>query len=187
MLNSQTGILSQTTRIWVTHQLSHLPECDRIVVLDQGRIVAIGTYKELCDESNAAAHSFQLITRDMQREKEDAIQKEQQETYEASTDVEGDIEALRVNMTNSTEVHVPSLVNTMTRTISGDTDDFSGTDSPVALTRRRRSTLTTRTSVDANKAGSKVPNYQLIDEEETEQGRVSGRNEPQLSSEHSCR
>ena len=64
----------------------------------------------------------------------------------------------------------------MTRTISGDTDTFPVTDSPVAVTRRRRSTVTTRTSVDANTAPSKATNYQLVDEEETEQGRVSNAN-----------
>ena len=41
------GALQGSTRLLVTHQRQHLPACDRIVVLRDGRIVADGTYAEL--------------------------------------------------------------------------------------------------------------------------------------------
>ena len=37
------------TRILVTHGLSFLPQCDLIVVLDEGNIIEVGTYKELIE------------------------------------------------------------------------------------------------------------------------------------------
>ena len=41
------------TRIVVAHRLSTIKQCDRIVVLDRGKIIEEGTYDELID-----AHGF---------------------------------------------------------------------------------------------------------------------------------
>ena len=35
------------TRILVTHGLTHLPDCDRIIVMHEGQIIESGTYDEL--------------------------------------------------------------------------------------------------------------------------------------------
>lgn len=43
------GAMAKATRILVTHQLQFLPEADLIVKMDNGRIVATGTYQELVD------------------------------------------------------------------------------------------------------------------------------------------
>ncbi|XP_054162951.1 multidrug resistance-associated protein 1-like [Oppia nitens] len=47
VLDSRTGILRHKTRILVTNQLFMLPNVDRIVVIKDGSITAIGTYNEL--------------------------------------------------------------------------------------------------------------------------------------------
>ncbi|XP_054167557.1 multidrug resistance-associated protein 1-like [Oppia nitens] len=47
VLDSRTGILRHKTRILVTNQLFMLPDVDRIVVIKDGSITAIGTYNEL--------------------------------------------------------------------------------------------------------------------------------------------
>eukprot|EP01127_Copromyxa_protea_P010837 TRINITY_DN2685_c0_g1_i1.p1 TRINITY_DN2685_c0_g1~~TRINITY_DN2685_c0_g1_i1.p1 ORF type:complete len:1499 (+),score=394.02 TRINITY_DN2685_c0_g1_i1:18-4514(+) len=39
--------LAEKTRVLVTHQLQHLKKCDRIVYLDSGKVVEVGTYDEL--------------------------------------------------------------------------------------------------------------------------------------------
>lgn len=41
----QDGVLNKTTRILVTHALSYLPFVDNIVVLQNGKISEIGSYK----------------------------------------------------------------------------------------------------------------------------------------------
>ena len=41
--------MAKVTRVLVTHQLQFLPEADLIVKMDNGRIVATGTYQELVD------------------------------------------------------------------------------------------------------------------------------------------
>ena len=43
------------TRILVTHGLGFLPQCDLIVVLDNGQISEVGTYAELVDNDGAFA------------------------------------------------------------------------------------------------------------------------------------
>jgi len=46
------GALKGKTRMLVTNQLQYLPQCDKIVFLDKGRIAAQGTYEEV--QSNPA-------------------------------------------------------------------------------------------------------------------------------------
>lgn len=41
------GTMKGASRVLVTHQRQFLPKCDRIVVVDEGRIVATGTYEEI--------------------------------------------------------------------------------------------------------------------------------------------
>ncbi len=41
------GILASKTRILVTHQLQFLSQADRIIILDEGKIIEQGTYEEL--------------------------------------------------------------------------------------------------------------------------------------------
>ena len=41
------GTMQGSTRLLVTHQRQHLPACDRIIVLRDGRIAADGNYAEL--------------------------------------------------------------------------------------------------------------------------------------------
>ena len=42
-------------RLLVTHGVSFLPQCDLIVVMDQGRIREVGAYAELIDNEGAFA------------------------------------------------------------------------------------------------------------------------------------
>uniref|UniRef100_A0A1I8HTH2 ATP-binding cassette, sub-family C (CFTR/MRP), member 2 n=1 Tax=Macrostomum lignano TaxID=282301 RepID=A0A1I8HTH2_9PLAT len=47
VISSETGLLSRKTRVLVTHSLTYLPRVDRIVVLNDGRVSEIGTFREL--------------------------------------------------------------------------------------------------------------------------------------------
>merc|ERR550519_1464188 len=49
------GCLRNTTRILVTHNVTHLPMMDQIVVFKDGRISEVGTYKELLGHKGAFA------------------------------------------------------------------------------------------------------------------------------------
>ena len=48
---------SSQVRVLVTHSVAYLSRCDRIVVLDEGKIAEEGTYSELI-ESNGAFAEF---------------------------------------------------------------------------------------------------------------------------------
>lgn len=39
----------------VTHGLGFLPQCDKIVVMDEGKITEVGSYSELVDQDGAFA------------------------------------------------------------------------------------------------------------------------------------
>ncbi|ETP71358.1 ABC-type bacteriocin/antibiotic exporter [Lachnospiraceae bacterium JC7] len=52
----------ECTRIVIAHRLSTVKHCDRIIVLDGGKIVEDGTYKELMEKKGAFA---ELVKRQM--------------------------------------------------------------------------------------------------------------------------
>ena len=46
----------------MTNGIGFLPQCDQIVVLDEGQISEIGTYKELIDNGRAFAEFIRTFT-----------------------------------------------------------------------------------------------------------------------------
>ncbi|XP_020285956.1 multidrug resistance-associated protein 1 isoform X1 [Pseudomyrmex gracilis] len=49
------GLLKKKTRMLVTHGITYLPEVDNIIVLKEGEITEIGTYKQLLEKKGAFA------------------------------------------------------------------------------------------------------------------------------------
>ncbi|GMT36668.1 hypothetical protein PFISCL1PPCAC_27965 [Pristionchus fissidentatus] len=49
VISSSTGMLKDTTRIFVTHGIHFLKHCDRVVVMKDGEVSESGTYKELLE------------------------------------------------------------------------------------------------------------------------------------------
>ncbi|KAG1691095.1 Canalicular multispecific organic anion transporter 2 [Nymphon striatum] len=49
------GILNNTTRVMVTHGLSYLPQCDNVIVMEDGRISEAGSYNDLVSKNGAFA------------------------------------------------------------------------------------------------------------------------------------
>ncbi|GAB6025158.1 Multidrug resistance-associated protein 1 [Chamberlinius hualienensis] len=49
------GVLRRKTRVLVTHSLTYLPLVDKILVMSEGKITEMGTYKDLMDSSNGFA------------------------------------------------------------------------------------------------------------------------------------
>lgn len=45
------GLLKNKTRIFVTNSLNVLPQCDEIIVMDDGRITQIGTYETIGEQT----------------------------------------------------------------------------------------------------------------------------------------
>lgn len=71
--NAILGALAGKTRILVTHALHFLPHVDNIIVLDNGRVAEVGTYKDL----RAANGTFARLIREFGSEdSEDAKEKE---------------------------------------------------------------------------------------------------------------
>ena len=58
LLQAIMGIMRDSTRILVTHQLQYLPQADVIFVLEGGRITARGSHAEL-SQQGIDLHSFQ--------------------------------------------------------------------------------------------------------------------------------
>ena len=48
-------VLYYQTRVFVTHGLSYLPQCDVIVTMENGKICEMGAYAELIDNNGAFA------------------------------------------------------------------------------------------------------------------------------------
>jgi ATP-binding cassette, subfamily B, bacterial PglK len=56
------GLRGRLTTITIAHRLSTVRRCDRLVYLDQGRVVAIGTFSELNDTIPGFARMVELAT-----------------------------------------------------------------------------------------------------------------------------
>ena len=71
-----SGLLKDKCRILATHQLHVLQRCDRILWLDEGRIVAQGTFKELMDTNVDFAKMMNTTAQEEEEEEEKAMAKE---------------------------------------------------------------------------------------------------------------
>ncbi|XP_050673788.1 multidrug resistance-associated protein 1 isoform X2 [Leptidea sinapis] len=49
------GLLKDKTRVWVTHNVSYLAQCDLVMVLRDGEISEVGTYQQLLEKKGAFA------------------------------------------------------------------------------------------------------------------------------------
>nr|XP_050024147.1 multidrug resistance-associated protein 1-like [Dermacentor andersoni] len=81
------GLLKGVTRILVTHNLSVLPDVDRIVVMRGGSIVESGTYQELKEEGSVLS---ELLKEFVKKKKKKRKQSEQGEDSGAETDAKSE-------------------------------------------------------------------------------------------------
>ena len=53
VMSNVDGILMKSTRILVTNAMQYVSSCDKVVVVDNGKIVASGSYTELKKDEKA--------------------------------------------------------------------------------------------------------------------------------------
>ena len=75
------GLLKNKTRILVTHGVSYLPQVDQIVVMKEGKVSEMGTYKQLLAKKGEFAD---FLIQYIQQKEESEI-----EDPETETEVEG--------------------------------------------------------------------------------------------------
>lgn len=65
------GVLKNKVRLFVTHGLSFLPQCDQVIVLSNGRISEMGTYDQLLQNNGAFAEFLRTYTEHEDKNGED--------------------------------------------------------------------------------------------------------------------
>ncbi|KAF8312106.1 P-loop containing nucleoside triphosphate hydrolase protein [Clavulina sp. PMI_390] len=56
------GLLKERTVVLATHNIHHLPNSDRVIVLEEGKIISHGTYNELVDSGYAISNAFTRVS-----------------------------------------------------------------------------------------------------------------------------
>ncbi|KAI5287508.1 hypothetical protein KEM52_001561, partial [Ascosphaera acerosa] len=69
------GLLANTCRLLATHQLHVLNRCDRIIMMDNGKIERIGTFQELMDDCEPFRRLMATTSQEVANEKETAVGK----------------------------------------------------------------------------------------------------------------
>ncbi|EGT35163.1 hypothetical protein CAEBREN_19130 [Caenorhabditis brenneri] len=60
VISSKTGCLRDKTRVLVTHNLVYLKNCDKIVVMEDGKIKSYGTFEEITENDSELLKKFDL-------------------------------------------------------------------------------------------------------------------------------
>ena len=116
VIDNKTGILKGKTKIWVTNQLSYLPNANQVIFMSEGIIIEKGTYKDLIDSKGALFDLVQQTMNNQQSKKDNDdtsnlqvnLNKQiiQEETIEASGDHDGHIIVDERSLIGNVPLHV---------------------------------------------------------------------------------
>uniref|UniRef100_A0ABM0GWV9 Multidrug resistance-associated protein 1-like n=1 Tax=Saccoglossus kowalevskii TaxID=10224 RepID=A0ABM0GWV9_SACKO len=153
-----TGLLKKKTRILVTHGLSFLPQVDKIIVLVDGRITEVGSFKELLNKDEAFAEFLRNYSSDA-----DDNQAEEDEAAVLSL---------------SEEIHNLSEMRSLTTVSMGDKDGHPSSlhSDSLSMLERKSSKIHLQSSLKEEKEKKmnmeKAEETKLVQKEKSETGHV---------------
>ncbi|XP_040570074.1 multidrug resistance-associated protein 1 [Lepeophtheirus salmonis] len=149
VISSSSGILKDKTRVMVTHGVTYLPFTDKIIVMKDGRVSEIGTYKELLRQKGAFAEFIvQFLSEANENEVNENIKHDIEESFGKNELLEQITKAKQIVRERSVSLNsgdlVTSLVkNNPTNSASGSTTSLkenSGDESTDNDTKQTRPT-----------------------------------------------
>jgi ABC-type glutathione transport system ATPase component len=90
VIDSKTGILRNKTRVLVTNSLSVLPYTDQIIVLKEGKISEMGTYRELLARKQYFSELIEQYSSNNKPEVEDKDEKRIRAESKVNNDIQMD-------------------------------------------------------------------------------------------------
>ncbi|XP_076389766.1 multidrug-Resistance like Protein 1 isoform X2 [Megachile rotundata] len=161
------GLLKKKTRVLVTHGITYLPEVDNIIVLQDGEITEVGTYKQLLEKKGAFSEflvqHLQEVHADNGSEADLQEIKQQLESTIGSSELHQKLTRAKSRMSES-QSESGSIVDR--RSLNGSLKRQYSTDSQQSSTH-----LSSNNVKEAKLIHSKSAE-KLIEEEKTETGSV---------------
>ncbi|KZC08998.1 Multidrug resistance-associated protein 1 [Dufourea novaeangliae] len=159
-----SGLLKKKTRLLVTHGITFLPEVDNIIVLKDGEITEVGSYKQLLEKRGAFSefllHHLQEVYADDGSEADLSEIKQQLESTIGSEELQQKLSRTRSRVSES-QSESGSIVER--RSLNGSLKRQYSTDSQHSGSYKRSNSVSEKLT---------QPNDKLIEVEKTETGSV---------------
>ncbi|CAO4382850.1 unnamed protein product [Caenorhabditis nigoni] len=173
VISSATGCLATKTRILVTHGLTYLKHCDKVIVLKDGTISEMGTYQELMNSNGAFAEFLEefLLEESKHRGRSISFGEDSKEVDEILRDLDQVSPSIRQRIQSQMSQEIDRVDEKNAEIVSNGHQRKESAQSPVVKSDEKEALLGPKTK-EKTPEPPKQAKTQLIEREAVETGKV---------------
>ncbi|ULT79401.1 hypothetical protein L5515_016086 [Caenorhabditis briggsae] len=173
VISSATGCLATKTRILVTHGLTYLKHCDKVIVLKDGTISEMGTYQELMNSNGAFAEFLEefLLEESKHRGRSISFGEDSKEVDEILHDLDQVSPSIRQRIQSQMSQEIDRVDEKNAEIVSNGHQRNESAHSPAGKSDEKEALLGPKTK-EKTPEPPKQAKTQLIEREAVETGKV---------------